>query len=506
MLAIHSGKVPLHGVAYTSQGGRPENQDDFGFTDTPLGFLLVVCDGMGGGPGGKTASLIAKNVIARTLLDSDPRLSRQQTLQTAVGNAQQALMEKTRETPALAGMGSTVVAVLVNSRSAVVAHAGDSRCYRFRGKRMLYRSQDHSLVAELVRNKVMTEEQARTSPQSNVITRGLGNVTNNVPEIEEIPYKKGDRIILCTDGVWGIMPEHELKERLTAAAEESLVVGELATYIDTLGRASGGTYDNHTLAMIVMDVDSELKDKLSVGLLVSSLHLPSLNLPSLRLIDEKHVRIAAVSLAAVCVAGVVVLAVYKCSSTEKPTESLHLPSGGGYYQSPTEPDGPEETPGEVELPIEMDDSMRAVFDSLFKQRQEELPDTLRGDTTKVDTNIVKQLPDTAKTDNLQVICQKIINRLDSMKTSKGKSVEETAKKKDEALKNVESLLEELRSACPGQHAKDVEWISEYIKNNRRTLVAVAKEKTPQGYESTRQAKKCMDNVITKTKELKGKLK
>ena len=240
-------------------GGRPENQDDMGFLETPLGCLIIVCDGMGGGPGGKTASSIAKNVIAQSLCECTPQTSAEHALKLAVARACKALDDKMAEVPSLIGMGSTVVAVLINKYSAFVVHAGDSRFYRFHGKRCLYRTQDHSLVAELVKKKVMTEEDARVSPQSNVITRGLGSTSNHIPEIDEIPYKKGDRFVLCTDGIWGAMPHSELLKTLTQPIDMQRLVTDLSSRIDNIGFAKGGGHDNHTIIMVEMEKDSVMK-------------------------------------------------------------------------------------------------------------------------------------------------------------------------------------------------------------------------------------------------------
>ena len=261
MEKIKSEKIPLQGVASSMRGGRPENQDDWGILETPLGFLLIVCDGMGGGPGGKSASYIVKHEIAVALNECSPQTSREQALKMAVARAQAELEQKMKDVPSLEGMGSTFVALLVNKHSAIIAHAGDSRCYRIHKKRVLYKSQDHSLVAELVRKKTLTEEEARLSPQVNVITRGLGSTTNHVPDIDEMPYKKGDYFILCTDGVWGIMPHSELLDKFKRLSDIQTFVFNLSAEIDKIGFSRGGQHDNHTIAVVEMECDSELKDK-----------------------------------------------------------------------------------------------------------------------------------------------------------------------------------------------------------------------------------------------------
>lgn len=274
MYFFQSNIVPLYGVAETRQGGRAENQDDWGFVDTPLGFLLIVCDGMGGGPGGKTASYIAKYEIMKSLCECDTQMQRDRALKMAIGKANEALTAKIKQVPALAGMGSTLVAILVNRQSAIVAHVGDSRCYRIHDNHVVFCTQDHSLVGELVRKKVLTPEQARTSPQSNVITRNLGHAVNNVPQIDEVPFKRGDRFVLCTDGVWGMMSHEDIVKRLTSKSNIKQIVENLSIEIDQIGSAKGGHHDNHTLGILEMQCDSLTKDtrmdwkKLTFGLLL----------------------------------------------------------------------------------------------------------------------------------------------------------------------------------------------------------------------------------------------
>lgn len=255
--------ISLQGVGVSMPGGRPENQDDWTCLDTPLGFLAIVCDGMGGGPGGKTASYIVKHEIANALQSCNPQTPRAEALKMAVSKANDALFRKMDEVPSLRGMGSTMVAILINHQSSIIAHLGDSRCYRISKGSVAFRTRDHSLVGELVRNNALTEEQARLSPQSNVITRGLGNTSNHVAEISEVPYRKGDRFILCSDGVWGIMPHNQLVERLIINQNIESLVNNLSIEVDNIGFSTGGKHDNHTLVAIEMQTDSILKDKMS---------------------------------------------------------------------------------------------------------------------------------------------------------------------------------------------------------------------------------------------------
>lgn len=263
IMIIDSKRIPLKGAASSLIGGRPENQDNIGWMDTQLGFLLVVCDGMGGGPGGATASNLATRAIIQEIMACPKEADRANALRKAISHAEDIIEKKMHEVPALNGMGTTVVALLINEESAMIAHLGDSRCYRMRGNKSLFRTNDHSLVGELVRAKALTEEQARQSPQSNVITRGLGNTSNHVAEIDEVPYRRGDRFIACTDGVWGIMPHDKLLDNLGIQLDAANVVRPLQQEVDRLGASEGGNHDNHTLAIIEMAEDSTLKEKMN---------------------------------------------------------------------------------------------------------------------------------------------------------------------------------------------------------------------------------------------------
>ncbi|MBR2428624.1 MAG: serine/threonine-protein phosphatase [Alistipes sp.] len=241
-------------------GGRVENQDSYGTADTPLGFLAVVCDGMGGGPAGKLASTIAVNAIIEYVNEADQEKSTKDVLVEAIWKANDDIMAQGVENPALAGMGSTCVTLLINEHSATIAYVGDSRVYQFRGSNKIYRSFDHSMVFDLVKQKIITEEQARLSVQSNVITKCLGARPELEPDVVEVSYRSGDRFLLCTDGIHGSLPESELIAMVTNKdASLGQVVDEVATHVDGHGRSTGGGHDNLTLLMTEMKSNSLLK-------------------------------------------------------------------------------------------------------------------------------------------------------------------------------------------------------------------------------------------------------
>lgn len=255
--------MPFVGFIDSRQGGRKENQDSCGYVDTALGLLIVVCDGMGGGPGGKLASSLAVEAIIRSIQVCDPSVSRIEAVQQAVQQANRLLYVKAKENPHLKGMGTTAVLLLINEYSAVVAHVGDSRCYLFRRGRKVFRSFDHSLVFEMVKNKTLTEEQARLSSQSNVITRALGIQPEVEAEVAELAYEKGDRFMLCTDGIWGVFPEKMIVQIASQTKSPAGAVESLVIKVDEQGFASGGTHDNLTVTLIETTSNSIKKEKMS---------------------------------------------------------------------------------------------------------------------------------------------------------------------------------------------------------------------------------------------------
>lgn len=252
-------QYPFVGSIDTKQGGRSENQDNAGFVDTPLGFLLVVCDGMGGGPGGRTASLMAVDTVLSVLAEVSERTPRKEALDFAISKANDIIYSKSNETPELRGMGTTIAAILLNEDSAVVAHAGDTRVYQLRKGNIAYRSSDHSVVANYVRQNKLTEEEARNHPQSNIVTRALGIRPSMEVEFDEISFQRGDRFVVCTDGIWGMMPERDFVQSLSRIMGIDELTTTITEEIDKIGREKGNNHDNLTIAVVDSSFDSKIK-------------------------------------------------------------------------------------------------------------------------------------------------------------------------------------------------------------------------------------------------------
>lgn len=490
-----SSIIPLQGVANSIQGGRPENQDDGGFIDTPLGFLLVVCDGMGGGPGGKTASGIVKTELMASLRESNPQASRIEAMKKAVSIANDALYRKMEEVPALVGMGSTLVAILINQQSAIIAHLGDSRCYRVSHGRIVHRTNDHSLVGELVRNKALTEEQARVSPQSNVITRGLGSTNNHVPEIEEVPYCKGDRFFLCTDGVWGIMPHEELAQRLTSQQSLSSLVSNLSAEIDNRGLAAGGNHDNHTLAVVEMNVDSILKDKMSKIMKVILSVLGSLLVLSLFFN--------------------IVLFNFGSSNSSLQDEVTELEKKNRELVSKMSLYEDVKNSGTKDLITQLE--ILQYEKELLSEKQKELIDkvdslerlvfaSVTGTQAKTESAKPTAQPSSATP---QQIVQKILNLFKAMEEAKADDWKEAAKKKAQYRQQIIEQLLVLDKKTSGKFSSTIEGINRELQHPSRLTDKVDKNKankTKEEYVSTPPARKKIQQLSNKVQDIQKKLK
>lgn len=512
MNIVKSDIVSLHGAAVSMIGGRPENQDDMGYLDTPLGFLIVVCDGMGGGPGGKTASYIVKNEIAATILECSPQTPRDHALKMAAARAHQALEDKMKEDTALSGMGSTFVAVLLNNQSAVIAHSGDSRCYKLHGKKCLFRTQDHSLVAELVRKKVMTEEDARQSPQANVITRGLGSTNNHVPEIDEVPYKKGDRFVLCTDGIWGAMQHQKLLNAFTQPNDIQNLLSDLSTQVDKIGFTKGGGHDNHTIAMFELEKDSQLKENFSwkkwamissAAVLITALICCCL----WAILNSKEKKVHSTSQSEVSAPS----DVPSSSDNSKYEYSTNTENTGD--NSGTDKEVRDNTgTGNIDSNDTKDDDKlqnlpesKLLFNEEARNKLLERMGRLDRDSDSI-TNQKSKKQNNKTAPNPTETAQKLINRYDSAKVVGGKTIEDARKKLEAKKAEIKELFVTLSDQTKNNKTHQaVERISNVVDALHSWDIAKEPDSKSKLYVPTAKARELMDKQIGRLKELKKNL-
>ncbi|MBW2270109.1 MAG: Stp1/IreP family PP2C-type Ser/Thr phosphatase [Deltaproteobacteria bacterium] len=237
-------------AAQTDVGQKRRGNEDCYALEPDLGLFLVA-DGMGGHAAGQVASDLAARASVnamRTLTDASVSLT--EKLRVAVSAANREIFEATQSKPELAGMGTTLVALLAAPERIALAHVGDSRAYLVRGGKIRQLTDDHSLVAELVRRKEITETAARGHPHRHVLTRALGVRRSVEADFAELTPAAGDTFVLCSDGLTGHIQDAEIAEHAAAEADLSRVVQGLVDEAN----ARGGE-DNITLVVIRCDED-----------------------------------------------------------------------------------------------------------------------------------------------------------------------------------------------------------------------------------------------------------
>ncbi|MDD5953811.1 MAG: Stp1/IreP family PP2C-type Ser/Thr phosphatase [Firmicutes bacterium] len=200
----------------TDQGCvRKQNQDAYHME--PLGrssLLCVVCDGMGGAKSGNIASTLAVDVfveeVRRTWTPGMTSDKLEQMLRGAVKLANFTVFDQAQQFEEFDGMGTTLVAVLVHGRRATVVNVGDSRAYKVDSDGIRQITRDHSLVQMMVDRGEMSPEVARTYPGKNFITRAIGTEALVECDVYHLDVKKGDFLLLCSDGLSNTMDEQEM--------------------------------------------------------------------------------------------------------------------------------------------------------------------------------------------------------------------------------------------------------------------------------------------------------
>lgn len=226
-----------------------EGNEDSGFTSAKL---IAVADGMGGHAGGEVASRIAirtlaslTSVLSSTDIDSD---SIEDLLLNSLHTIDNEIGEHAREAIEVRGMGTTLTALLIYGEKIALLHVGDSRAYRLRGNDLEQLSCDHTVVQELLDQGAITLADVRDHPQRSVLTQALMGEGSVTPVLQIYDTKEGDRYILCSDGLSGVLSDKEMKALIkNNSAQESIPALIDATYIN-------GAPDN--VSVIIADIVS----------------------------------------------------------------------------------------------------------------------------------------------------------------------------------------------------------------------------------------------------------
>ena len=264
-------KITSCGITDVGQK-RQNNEDNFLINDEVN--LYVVADGMGGHVGGEFASQIAVTTIEEVIqnVEVDPEATRPdwgalgssvaiagEKLKYAIRLAGKRIFDRTNDEPELRGMGTTTVAMLFDRNRVFLAHVGDSRAYLIRGTTVAQVTEDHSLVNEQIRLGLITREAARNHKLKNIITRSVGYQED--VEIDTIvrPVEKGDRFVLCSDGLSNLVDENEILEVIGSTPSAEAAAQKL------IDMANGRGGDDNITVIIAQVDELDPEPELSVA-------------------------------------------------------------------------------------------------------------------------------------------------------------------------------------------------------------------------------------------------
>lgn len=212
--------------------------------------VFMVADGMGGHAAGEKASLTAVEVIQQRLSNGAlaDGANLKEVLQTAFQEANKQIITISLEDQSMRGMGTTATVIVTKGNAFYVGHVGDSRAYLVRNRRIDQVTDDHSIVAQLVRARAITPQEAARHPYRNVITRCLGMQADVEADTYERELKAGDRLLICSDGLSGLVSDDELLQHVLSGDDPQACC---KTLVD-LALERGGS-DNITVVLIYND-------------------------------------------------------------------------------------------------------------------------------------------------------------------------------------------------------------------------------------------------------------
>jgi protein phosphatase len=240
----------------TDVGQKRSSNEDRWFSDPEAGFCILA-DGMGGKLFGEIASEMAVEIIARHVRDDLPRSCQRldrfaqscmavNLMDEWIRDANARIYAKGHEPGGPSGgMGTTVVCLLFLQRQVVMAHVGDSRCYRIRKGALKQLTDDHSLVASQVKAGQLTAKEAREASHKNIITRAIGTSDDVKPDVVVVPIEERDLFLLCSDGLTDMVADQDI-ERVTSGAGS--LEARVRTLVDVANQRGGR--DNITAVLV----------------------------------------------------------------------------------------------------------------------------------------------------------------------------------------------------------------------------------------------------------------
>jgi serine/threonine protein phosphatase PrpC len=194
--------------------------------------LIAVADGMGGHAGGEVASAIAINTLEQLLpVITDPKVdvaSREDLFLNITYEVDSQILAKSKDSPELSGMGTTLTALSILDNNVELLHIGDSRCYRYRNNKLEQLSYDHTVMQELLDQGRLTPEEIIDHPQRSLLTQALMGDSGIDPILVSYEIKKDDQFLLCSDGLTNVLSEYEISKIIEANKPEDIAPALIA--------------------------------------------------------------------------------------------------------------------------------------------------------------------------------------------------------------------------------------------------------------------------------------
>ncbi len=294
---------------------RKENEDFVFHGETPNGYVAIVCDGMGGHAAGEVAARLAAQTVFDSLTQASSSDDPAQLLTEAIGRAHEAIRQHGQQHTHTEGLGTTIVVGLLRKDKLYYAHVGDSRLYLYERGHLQLLTEDDSLVHQMLREGLITPEQALHHPQKNVLSQSLGGSQPPAPHVAEKRLSPGTMLLLCTDGLSNLLSQEEMASILAAPTT-------LSEKADTLVQKAilAGGYDNISVLLIALPQKR-----------ATFAQVMNIKQPPIRLI------IGGVIALAVIIAVVVILSRPRPTPEPKGDEPIIIMDDSTAAEAPTEP-------------------------------------------------------------------------------------------------------------------------------------------------------------------------
>lgn len=238
-----------HSTCGTDSGSLRERNED-ALLCMPEQHIYMVADGVGGHNAGDKASDMAVQTLRQRILETPPTpgVGEEQLMDYFLGllkDVNHKIAKSAEETVEQAGMATTAVILYLSEESAYVINVGDSRAYLYRDGLLRQITEDHTFVNELIKNGTITKEEAEFHPKKNMITRALGGDEKLKPDFYRFDVFSGDRLLLCTDGLYNEVTEKEIREILELSSDTEAMSEQLIHQ----AKANGGS-DNITVVCV----------------------------------------------------------------------------------------------------------------------------------------------------------------------------------------------------------------------------------------------------------------